>query len=852
MIRRAWFCLFLLFLPWISKSEISPSRYLSKSTVPTWCKPYNVSEISSGDLASVANGCYYILVENQSHAERKEFYHHIAYKITNTSGLESSSEISVNFDPSYQKVSFHSIKVTRNGQTSNRLAINNFKLIQREADMEMHLYDGSLNALLILDDIRIGDQIEYDYTVYGSNPIYEGKFQHWFSLQFTDPTKILRTKYYFSSTHPLYHKVMGKAPASFPEAIEGKEENLQTLEWSWENVPALMQEGNVPEWYFTHPFLLVSSFANWNEVASWSERVFSSTNTQLPPDFVSRINKWKKSKNGIGSAVDSLLVFVKDSIRYTGIEMGENAIKPTAPSLVLKRRFGDCKDKSLLLVTGLRNLGLESYPVMTSSYIKYSYPDWLPTPSAFNHCIAYVKVQNKEYWFDPTITGQGGSFDKMYCPEYKWGLLIDSKQKGLTKMEGANPSSIKVEEDFHVSSFYEKAILKVRTEYEGVEADGQREYFKGNWEAIKKSYVDFYTRQHPSIAITHLRVDDNFQNNVFTVFEEYEIDSLWKEDTLPAGQLRAKFFPQIIGQQFLATVTANRKTPYRLSHPVNITQVVTVFLPEDWTSNDAPITINNAFCTFSQSINNQGRTVTMKYAYTSKTDMLEAKDYKKFAEQQERIYNNLGYDLTYNMYDHHDTTTATSGHTNWLLVVVAGLLAFLVYLLCKYIYKYDPEPLISNPENWPVGGVLILLAIALAISPFRLAYDIYQNNYFDLSIWNAWMNPENATYNPIMGLIIVIELFYNLFIFGFFLLLNYLFHKRRTSFRMLYTLYFPVHFVMCLVLEIVANSFNGTSDYFQEYKTYIQLAVAGAIWITYMHNSKRVNHTFGERLEDNA
>jgi hypothetical protein len=47
----------------------------------------------------------------------------------------------------------------------------------------------------------------------------------------------------------------------------------------------------------------------------------------------------------------TVLQFVQEQVRYFGIEIGSSATKPANPSVVFARRFGDCKDKSLLFVT---------------------------------------------------------------------------------------------------------------------------------------------------------------------------------------------------------------------------------------------------------------------------------------------------------------------------------------------------------------------------------------------------------------------------------------------------------------------------------------------------------------------
>ena len=93
---------------------------------------------------------------------------------------------------------------------------------------------------------------------------------------------------------------------------------------------------------------------------------------------------------------------MQDEVRYFGIEMGSSTVKPGDPSTVFSRRFGDCKDKSLLFVTILRALGIEAYPVLVNSTVRRALADWQPSDGAFDHCIAVARCDDQTYWLDPT------------------------------------------------------------------------------------------------------------------------------------------------------------------------------------------------------------------------------------------------------------------------------------------------------------------------------------------------------------------------------------------------------------------------------------------------------------------
>jgi hypothetical protein len=96
--------------------------------------------------------------------------------VVNNVGVQNASEINISFDPAYETISFHFIRIIRNGEIINKYKEKEIKVIQREDNLESKIYDGSLTAYLSLSDIRLGDIIEYSYTIKGRNPIFNNKY----------------------------------------------------------------------------------------------------------------------------------------------------------------------------------------------------------------------------------------------------------------------------------------------------------------------------------------------------------------------------------------------------------------------------------------------------------------------------------------------------------------------------------------------------------------------------------------------------------------------------------------------------------------------------------------------------
>lgn len=84
----------------------------------------------------------------------------------------------------------------------------------------------------------------------------------------------------------------------------------------------------------------------------------------------------------------ALVRFAQKEITYRAVEFGRGAVIPRRVPEVLERRFGDCKDKALLLHQMLGALGIESHLALVRSYGPLA-PD-LPSIDQFDHMIVEV------------------------------------------------------------------------------------------------------------------------------------------------------------------------------------------------------------------------------------------------------------------------------------------------------------------------------------------------------------------------------------------------------------------------------------------------------------------------------
>ncbi|MHA4845575.1 DUF3857 domain-containing protein [Flavitalea antarctica] len=163
------------------KPQISPE--------PSWLYRITPDLTKQADPKKISNGYYLELFDSQINIRKQTSYVHYIRKIVNESGIQNASETSVEFSPEYETLTFHYIKIIRDGAVLNQLKLDQIKVIQEENDVDQYQYNGLKRAFIILKDIRKGDRIEAAYSLTGFNPVFDDKFIR--SIDFSNGNPIL-------------------------------------------------------------------------------------------------------------------------------------------------------------------------------------------------------------------------------------------------------------------------------------------------------------------------------------------------------------------------------------------------------------------------------------------------------------------------------------------------------------------------------------------------------------------------------------------------------------------------------------------------------------------------------------
>lgn len=403
---------------------------------PSWSKSLAVPEKFTYPKNDIQNGIYYVLLDIQVRAATDEstaIFQHYAEHIVNQNGLEENSQLNISYDPAYEKLQLHTLHLIRNGKTINKIETAAMKILQREDEMSNLIYNGEHTLNIILDDVRVGDTIEYSFTRFGSNPVYRNIFGFSHYLSWSVPVGQLQLRILWGKPEKLHYKLHNSDQKVEEKNTQYGREYLLVDH----NIPALQKDDSTPDWFDPWSSISFSEMNDWQEVAHWGLGLYDSVwqSGNALDAIVADINNNSANDE---ERISRTLQFVQNEIRYLGIELGENSHRPSTAFETFQRRYGDCKDKTVLLITMLRKMNIEAHPALVNTDLSHTLADELPSTRVFDHVITYVTHNDKSWWLDPTRTYQHGQLETIHQPDFGLALVLREQTKELQPMNPNN------------------------------------------------------------------------------------------------------------------------------------------------------------------------------------------------------------------------------------------------------------------------------------------------------------------------------------------------------------------------------------------------------------------------------
>jgi hypothetical protein len=363
---------------------------------------------------------------------------------------------------------------------------------------------------------------------------------------------------------------------------------------------------------------------------------------ETSPEMREAIARFAKAPDPASRALAAIR-FVQDEVRYLGIELGENSHQPFPPKTVLGRRFGDCKDKSLLLVTFLRELGIEARVALVDSDLGETVADHVPSPFALDHAIVVFHLDGRNIFVDPTETLVRGSLADLVAPSFGRALVVSPSSTDLVEIPAPAPLFATIEEHqfFMVTSYDAPVRFEIETIYRQDEATRMRHHLADTPRSVlARDYVNYYAKIDAKItADGEPVVTDEVQGNVITVREAYQIPDFWDGD-------HRDFGADLVEDRTVNPRISRRSMPLALKHPQFVAQTIEVVLPVEYDIENENKEIASSGFKFTFASVNLGKRFRLHYEYRTLRDSVAASEIESYRAKLDEMKHLTGYTIT--------------------------------------------------------------------------------------------------------------------------------------------------------------------------------------------------------------
>ena len=585
-------------------------------------------------LRQVDGGSYDLLYDTQVRIDGgvETTYRRHIYKVVNRSGLEAAAQQQASFDPSYEKLVIHSVRILREGRAidiTDRIDVDSMR---RERELDDGIVTGIRTVVMRMPDVRVGDLIDVSWSWISRPPLWPGHYFSTAQLGWSVPVEI--THYSVDLPSAVPPEIMRYRGA--PAARKSRRGGRTVYEWTSVDPQPVVDQEDTPAWFQPWQRISVSTMRRWSDVVNWSLPLYRAAD-EFPASLEPEAVRIDRAGGGPERKAISALRLVQDKIRYTSMSIGTGSYAPRSPAQVVRQRWGDCKDKAQLLVALLRRLKIEAWPALTDTKEGMALDRGPPAPLAFNHVVVQARINGRTYWLDPTIAHQGGTLATLAPLAYRKALPIRPGQIGLEDIPLPRPGgpTHDVTETYRLAP--EGIYLSVDSRYTGDGADVSRSDFASHSIAGRETdYLHYYRKRLPGLKLAApLVLRDDRDANRFETAERYFLPGAAYAD----GKLLDAFpvFASYTSSVYKYPDDSPRTQPLSLSYPIDRVHRIIFVTPGHAVGAPGDRTVHGKAFDFTLRSERDGDRLAIVFSLIGKRSLLAPEDFLQFTKDADRV-----------------------------------------------------------------------------------------------------------------------------------------------------------------------------------------------------------------------
>ena len=551
---------------------------------------------------------------------------HQVVKILTERGVQNYDDIAIPHTPKAQYITVNVARTITPDGSVVEPPDEAFNDVTPPGLLSYNLYSDSMWRVISMPALKPGVCIEYQVTLEDAGAESVGStswFWGGYSFQSTDPT--LQSAYALRVPKGTDFKWKSIHCQLNPQILH--EEETSTYLWTHGETPALKSEYNMPAINDIVPRLSYSSVESWEAVYNWYKDIAKDRYTvdQAVEEMVEELTADLLTED---DKIRAIYHFVASQIRYVGIELGQGAYQPTPADQVLSVRYGDCKDKTTLMIAMLDLVGIEAFPVMLNPAPYQRLDLELPSLGQFSHLIGVILRDDGNYiWLDPTAdTCSYG--DLPARNRGRKGFVIQSERGEFVNIPISIPESNQLIVDTEIALTEDGTVQgTMRVDTLGqYNIEARLEYKRVSPSAWKDTLAVGLSKQFPGVRVDSVQISDLEDLNVpvqlnvaFTVENYAEPVDNRLMFPLPSDEFSdyAEIFAAV-----------ERQHPLDLSYPMQMKKTIRIVLPEGWTATfPKDIHLENRFASVERQYKLEGSQIHYEINFRIKESIIPPEDY---------------------------------------------------------------------------------------------------------------------------------------------------------------------------------------------------------------------------------
>ena len=551
---------------------------------------------------------------------------HQVVKIFTERGIQRYGDLAIPYQPTAQNIGVNIARTITADGTILQPPAEAFNDVTPPGLLSQNLYSDAMWKVISMVGLAPGVCIEYKVTLEDKVPGGRTWITGGYNFQATEATLETSFALQMPKAWPLQWEIANDPNPQIP-VISHTENDTVIYIWRYGETPALTLEESMPHINDIVPRLRYSSIENWDNVYTWYKDLAKG---RYAPDtnIEAKVQQLTNDLTTEAAKIRAIYHFVTTNIRYVGIELGQSAYQPSPATEVFQMQYGDCKDKTTLLISMLDLVSIKAYPVLVSVAPHERIDTTLPALSQFNHMIAAIPTSPNTYmWLDPTSTTCSYG-DLPYNTQGRTGFLISethgkfveipvypsesNRLVSTTELTLGNDGSVQGTLYIQTGGQYN---LNTRWAYQQIHPS-----------ALKSTLATELSQQFPGIQVAWSDMSDLSDLNVpVTINLGFHVENYgtWVGDDmllpLPIDEFAS-----------YAETFANEQRTYSLDlgYPMQIEKTIRIQVPDGWTATlpkDIHYTVENAELT--RQYRQVGNVITYQLVFTLKNHILPAAVY---------------------------------------------------------------------------------------------------------------------------------------------------------------------------------------------------------------------------------